>query len=244
MLSNDFIQAIDAKNWPWRPELAGKGYTTIGNLAWASYDYMRSKLKEFAALYEKRPIKDNFGGMNSAHMFYVWLVVQHLKPTYIIESGIWKGQSTWLLEQAAPDATIISIDPNLHLREYISNKVHYHTKDFSQHDWSTVDKENTLCFFDDHQGINRIRECYNFGFKHIVYEDNYPHEGGNFTQGISPKCAFAKYEKEAAFLKSILAIYYEFPPIYPNYLEDGLYRFNLASLERVYGTSVIVDNRG
>lgn len=214
------------RSWHWQPKLAGTTYQTIGTVDW-TYDDMKSKLHEFALLYENRPIKDNFGGMNSAHMFYVWFLVKKLKPKYIIESGIWKGQSTWLLEQAAPDATIISIDPNLQFREYISKNVFYHTKDFSALNWSALDKESTLCFFDDHQGTIRIKQAQAFGFKHILYEDNFPHYGGNFTDGLSPKAAFAQNQQEAEYLRSVLDIYYEFPPIVPNYGPDGYkYGFN------------------
>ena len=55
-------------------------------------------------------------------------------PKNVIESGIWKGQGTWLIENTLPNATIFSIDIDLSIREYISEKVRYFEKDFNEID--------------------------------------------------------------------------------------------------------------
>ena len=73
-------------------------------------------------------------------------------PKFIIESGIYKGQGTWLFRQACPEANIFSIDPVLENRVYIDNEVTYFTEDFSTILWNKyVNPDETLCFFDDHQ---------------------------------------------------------------------------------------------
>lgn len=189
---------------------------SIGTVSWNN-NQLRDHLLEFSELYKKRPIKDNSGGMNSAHMFYCWFITKQLNPKFIIESGIWKGQSTWLFEQAAPHAQIISIDPNLKIRKYISKKVKYYSKDFNTIDWSKIDKKRTLCFFDDHQGSQRINECLKLDFKHILYEDNYPIPGGNYKKEcLAPKAVFAENTANASALRNIIKIYYEVPPVFPN----------------------------
>ena len=63
---------------------------SIGKASWTREELFNS-LEEFAELYEKRPIKDNEGGMKAAQMFYAWFVVKELQPTTIIESGVWYG---------------------------------------------------------------------------------------------------------------------------------------------------------
>ena len=65
-------------------------------------------LEEFRTIYEKRPIKNNNGGMLSTHMFYVWVTAKALKPKLIVDSGTYKGQSAWLLKEACPNSKIIS----------------------------------------------------------------------------------------------------------------------------------------
>jgi hypothetical protein len=161
--------------------------TRIGNPPWSENDIV-ARIDEFASIYTDRPIKDNQGGMRAPHMFAVWFMARKLSPDLIVESGIWKGQSTWLLEKACPDAKLISIDLNLDKREYISDSADYSDKDFSEHDWSQV-TEQSLAFFDDHQNAyKRLQQCRWFGFKHIIFEDNYPIAQGDC---YSLKKAFA-----------------------------------------------------
>lgn len=207
---------------------------TIGAINW-NEDDLRAQLEEFEYLYKQRPIRNNMGGMNSAHMYYVWFLTKRLNPIHIIESGIWKGQSTWLFEQAAPQAKIISIDPKLGKREYISTKVNYTKTDFSKIDWSViVDKENTLCFFDDHVGSHRLKQCYENGFKHILYEDNYPGPGGNWMKdALSVKAALQANGDEARYLRSIIKTYYEFPPIFnPRFTKEKWRSFRVPGKQK------------
>lgn len=184
---------------------------TIGVVRWTR-DGLRSKLKEFSELRKDRPIKNNFGGMRSPHMFIAWFAAQFLKPKYIIESGVFKGQGTWFFEKASPDSEIHSIDPHLWQREYISEKVIYHIEDFFHIDWSDISKEETLCFFDDHQdAVERVKFAQENGFKTLMFEDNYPPGQGDC---YTLKQAFAKGDEDANYLRDILKVYYEFPPVF------------------------------
>ena len=126
--------------------------------------------------------------MQSPHMFAVWFMAKQLSPDFIVESGIWKGQSTWLLEKACPNAKLVSIDINLGNRQYISDRAFYSNKDFVEQDWSEI-SDRSLVFFDDHQNAyKRLQQCKWFGFKHIIFEDNYPAAQGDC---YSLKKAFA-----------------------------------------------------
>lgn len=118
----------------------------IGEEKWPRSD-MKNKLEEFVELYKNRPEGNNIYGMKSPHLFLAWFIIQASKPEYIIESGVYKGLGTWFFEKANPDAKIHSIDIALWQRKYISNKVVYYSKDFSNIDWSSINKEKTICFF-------------------------------------------------------------------------------------------------
>lgn len=160
---------------------------SIGNPPWNRSEII-GYLDEFEAVYADRPIKDNQGGMKAPHMFAVWFMVRKLDPDLIVESGVWKGQSTWLLEKACPGAELISIDINLKNREYISERAVYSDRDFVEHDWGQI-SDRTLVFFDDHQNAyKRLQQCKWFGFKHIIFDDNYPISQGDC---YSLKKAFA-----------------------------------------------------
>lgn len=159
----------------------------IGSPPWTRDEIMAS-IDEFSEIYANRPIKDNRGGMKAPHMFGAWFMAKKLSPDLIVESGIWKGQGTWLLEKACPTAKLVSIDLNLDLREYVSDKAVYLDKDFSEHVWLEV-TDNSLAFFDDHQNAyKRLKQCQWAGFKHMIFEDNYPIKQGDC---YSLKKAFA-----------------------------------------------------
>ena len=159
----------------------------IGSPPWTRSEII-DHLDEFESMYADRPIKDNQGGMKAPHMFAVWFMAKRLCPDLIVESGVWKGQSTWLLEKACPDARLVSIDLNLRYRQYISHHATYSSRDFAEQDWTEI-SDRSIVFFDDHQNAyKRLQQCKWFGFKHIIFEDNYP-----VTQGdcYSLKKAFS-----------------------------------------------------
>ena len=183
----------------------------IGNVSWTDND-LRNSLKEFSEIYKQRPILDNTGGMKSPHMFPTWFVAKMMKTKYIIESGVFKGQGTWLFEQASPESEIICIEINPNAIIYKSKNAQYLDKDMTNYDWSWIkEKDQALVFLDDHQNAyERIKFLIKNGFKYSMFEDNYP-----LTQGdcFSLKKAFHSPDLEQE-LSHILSVYYEFPPIY------------------------------
>jgi len=151
----------------------------IGDLAWVE-DYDGALLEEFLDLYKSRPLRTNQGGMGINHSYALFFVLRKLMPNHVIESGVFRGQSTWLIEQALPHAEIYSLDPMPGFREYTSSKAKYLVEDFAGVDWSALDPEKTLCFFDDHQSaFSRLKDMKWWGFKHAVFEDNYPLSQGD-----------------------------------------------------------------
>ena len=54
-------------------------------------------------------------------MFATFFILKKLNPSFVIESGVFRGQSTWLIENALPNSEILSIDIDLSKRKYISN---------------------------------------------------------------------------------------------------------------------------
>jgi hypothetical protein len=112
-------------------------------------------------------------------MFAVWFMLRKLSPDLVVESGIWKGQGTWLIEAACPAARLISIDINLARRVYISRKAEYSNKDFSEHNFDNI-TERSIVLFDDHQNAyERLQQCKWAGFHHAIFDDNYPARRGD-----------------------------------------------------------------
>jgi hypothetical protein len=103
----------------------------------------------------------------------------------VFESGVWRGFSTWLIEQAAPQAEIHCFDPLFMLQHliprrrlgkiYRSPRAQYSTQDFSCAPIRELaaGRADALAFFDDHQNkLPRLLQCKAAGIKHIVFDDN------------------------------------------------------------------------
>ena len=138
---------------------------------------MESLLPEFIKIYKKRPIKNNLGGMGFNHSFGLYVILKKLKLTNIYESGIYKGHSTWLIENSLENFNLVSIDINLKLREYISSdkNIQYYEGDIEELSFKDIDVQKTLVFFDDHTNvIERLKFLNSWGIKYAVFEDNYP----------------------------------------------------------------------
>lgn len=146
----------------------------------------------FWPLYERRPVRDNSGGCQLPHLFALWVYLTETRPTHVIEFGVWKGQTTWLIEAALPEAEILSIDPVPHRREWTSKKAAYSSIDFGFQDLRRFPTKTTLVFFDDHvHPWLRLSQVRSWGFRHIVFDDNYPDGVGDpstrqIMRGASP----------------------------------------------------------
>ena len=146
-----------------------------------------SELKSFADLYRHRPNVHNQHGMGVNHAFSLWFVLKKLKPSHVIESGVLKGQGTWLIRQTiGSSAKIYSIDPRTPSSSMFVDKNPNTTyymgadfKDFSQIAWaslipSKIDRENTLVILDDHMSsIKRLQQAILHGFTNLWYDDNW-----------------------------------------------------------------------
>ena len=188
-------------------------------------------LQEFHDIYKNRPIKENNGGMKATQCFWAWRLLKLLNPLVVIESGIWLGQSTWLIEMACPNARIISIDINLNIQQYKSKNTTYSKIDFNNNDWTEIlGKEvckNTVAFIDDHQdNYERLKHGFKHNIGHMIFEDNYPTPQGDVlslkkifsanyhiidSQGIR-----TRHEIPEEYKNNVknMCDYFECPPIY------------------------------
>lgn len=138
-------------------------------------------IEEFTDIYSTKPIINNYGGMGFNHSFALYCILKKNKPSLVIESGVWKGQSTYIIENAIPEAEIICLDISYENIEYRSERSEYIIGDFNSVDWSKYNIENSICFFDDHQNsLDRLKEMKWWEFKKCIFEDNYPINEGDF----------------------------------------------------------------
>ena len=146
---------------------------------WQIEEYVE-ELKIFKEIYKQRPIEFNNHGMLFPHMFATYFILKKVNPSFVIESGVFKGQSTWLIEKTLPNAEILAIDIDLNQRKYISKKAKYSDKDFKYQNFSNIPYD-TLVFFDDHVNhYERLNQAKFFNIKNIIFEDNYNIGNGDF----------------------------------------------------------------
>ena len=138
-------------------------------------------IEEFLRIYVERPFRRNLGGMGLNHSFAVFAMLRKLQPTLVIESGVWRGYSTWLISRALPGVRIVALDPRPDFRELDLDGVQYLSDDFAGIDWTKFDISDSVCFFDDHvSALARLMEMKWAGFNRAIFEDNYPPGAGDF----------------------------------------------------------------
>ena len=151
------------------------------------------ELREFARVMKRRPFQ-NDQGLRGVSAFALYWFIKQVKPTIVFEVGVWKGFSTWLIEQAAPDAKVMCFDPMFlleHLLQrdklgtiYRSGRATYSHQDFSCVNISELidSSARPLVFFDDHQNkFPRLLQAKQFGIRDIIFDDNSPSVGTHRT---------------------------------------------------------------
>lgn len=139
-------------------------------------DRAADAVDEFLALYPERPVKDNEGGSGFNDSLWIFVVARCLQPRLIVESGVFKGHTTWILRQARPEAEIHCFDIDLTDRLiYRDQNAVLHECDWMEVPFPKVDGQTSLAFFDDHiNQARRVREAYERGFRHLLFDDNFP----------------------------------------------------------------------
>ena len=140
----------------------------------------------------------NFGGNGMYHSLALWFLVRTLQPSAVIESGVFKGATSWLIQRASTSwsspFTLVQLDPspapasptltNSSERRLIQLRGSSFV-DFAQVDWRRlgIAPESSLILFDDHQDqMVRLEEAQARGFSHLVFDDNYlPGSGDAFS---------------------------------------------------------------
>ena len=161
--------------------------------------HLLKQLPEFLEIYEKKPILDNYSGMRVEHCFALYCFLKTLKPKHVIESGIWRGQTTWLIKETIKNIDLYSIDTDLSQNTINFKDVNYFDKDITTYNWDKLDKDKTLIIFDDHVCFSkRLDFILKNNFKHIIFDDNLPN---NFISYYTPKMI---YEKEVLTKKEYI----------------------------------------
>ena len=124
-------------------------------------------------IFREDKISDLNGGMGYNKGLFIFILMSHLQPNTVIESGVWRGFTTYLIDKAIPkNAKIYCFDINLNKVEFKSNKASYFEQDLSQIDDVDYTKVD-FAFFDDHVSIyDRLKLCVLNKINVVVVDDD------------------------------------------------------------------------
>ncbi|QEE40064.1 MULTISPECIES: hypothetical protein [unclassified Methylobacterium] len=130
-------------------------------------------VREFWCLIPTAPVRQRRGGSGFNGALQLYVAMRALKPDVVIESGVFRGLTTWVIRMARPGARIFCHDPNLSGLQYRDPQARYSTADWSTVDWSGIDPAVTVAFFDDHvaQG-RRVVEAQSRGLTRLLFDDD------------------------------------------------------------------------
>jgi hypothetical protein len=138
-----------------------------------SDDLILSDIIEYDDIFRKSNISNLNGGMGYNNGLFVFIFTRATSAELIIESGVWRGFTTGLLDVSSGDhAKLHCFDINLSKVEWKSSKAIYYEKDISEVDLITRGKK-CLALFDDHVSqFDRLNYCHNNGVKNIIFDDD------------------------------------------------------------------------
>jgi len=178
------------------------------------------ELRQFARTMKSRPF-DNEQGLRGVSAFALYWFARRVAPRVIFEVGVWRGFSTWLLEQAAPDAEIHSFDPMFLIEGlmrpdalgevYRSPRARYSYQDFScaLTGELVAGRAGALAFFDDHQNkLPRLRQCREAGIRHVIFDDN-------LAAPYTHRTLEHERAADASALEREIEVYETFPALWP-----------------------------
>lgn len=130
-------------------------------------------IEEFDVTYKRQPISDLNGGIGYNNALFLFIFVTLLKPKEVIESGVWRGFSTFVLDVATSNECHISCyDINFSRLEYRSNRADYYEMDLTNNQNNRNDGVS-LAFFDDHVShYDRLMYCVKENIDFVVLDDD------------------------------------------------------------------------
>jgi hypothetical protein len=141
----------------------------------ADVNQVKEAVSAFYSLAPNCPVHQSSGGCGFNPALELFVTARLLGPRVIVESGVYRGFTTWVLRQAVPRTKILSFDIDLSRLQRSEEGVEYVEADISTYDFHSIPKGNTLCFFDDKVShALRIEQAYSWGFTNLIFDDNLP----------------------------------------------------------------------
>lgn len=134
---------------------------------------IQNYVEDYCRVFSKTPIRDMNSGFGFNEGLFLFCIIKVIKPSLVIESGIMKGFTTYLIDEATDKQCIInSFDISFENIEYRSKKAHYFKNDINQ---TPPDLKNhkVLAFWDDHTSqLDRLEFSIKNNIKYNIFDDD------------------------------------------------------------------------
>ena len=131
-----------------------------------------AQIRRYNELFRTRPVRDLRFGTGYNNGLVVFCFFRTLSPSQVIELGVWRGFSTYLIDSAlSENASICSFDISFEQVVWKSERAAYFERDVTDVELRLA--TDTVGFFDDHVShYDRIHFCQQRGIRTIVLDDD------------------------------------------------------------------------
>jgi hypothetical protein len=139
-----------------------------------SFD-VEATVREFFFSYLESPFRVPVGGSRFNNLLWLSLLARAFDPAVIIESGTFKGGSSWALKFGAPNAEVWSFDIVHSQIKLRTPGVQYRKQDWSTFDFGERLGKRALAYFDDHMDqARRLLEAHERNIPLAIFDDDCP----------------------------------------------------------------------
>lgn len=129
----------------------------------------------FDIAFSEAPITNLQGGFGYNNSLILFATVSAIKPKTVIESGVWRGFTTYIIDRANVHLErLLCFDINLSLTTYRSPKALYFECDLtSDHHGFDAVEQVELALYDDHTShLDRLKFSIDRGIKYSICDDD------------------------------------------------------------------------
>ena len=125
--------------------------------------------------YKKNPINNNSGGIGFNNSLFLYIFLKNINVDLIIESGVWMGYTSFLIDQACKTNNKIKFDINFSKVIYKSKQSEYCEYDINEYDFKKKSKilKRSAIFFDDHfSQLDRFLLSDSLNIPNMIFDDD------------------------------------------------------------------------
>ena len=147
-------------------------YLRKSNLIFKTKD-INKYIDEYCEVFQKSPIKELGSGFGFNEGLFLYCIIKVINPNLVIESGIMKGFTTYLIDAAVSNnCKLKCYDISFENIEYKSKKANYFQQDINQ-DPPNLKNKKVLAFWDDHTSqLDRLEFSIKNKIKFNLFDDD------------------------------------------------------------------------